>query len=84
MTSSKVGPKGQVVIPKEIRDALGIEPGGRVEIERAGEEVRVRKHASIGGLRGLLPCSPDGLSDLEAEHRRELAAEEGRDGEWRG
>ena len=76
MTSSKVGPKGQVVIPKPIRDALGIEPGGIVEIERSGTEVRVRKRASVDGLRGSLPPASDRLADLEAEHRRELAAED--------
>ncbi len=27
MTAVKVGPKGQIVIPKEIRDMFGIEPG---------------------------------------------------------
>ncbi len=27
MGSVKVGPKGQIVIPKEIRDMFGIEPG---------------------------------------------------------
>ena len=36
--------KGQVTIPKDIREALGIEPGGQVgfEIDEGGE-VRLRK-----------------------------------------
>jgi AbrB family looped-hinge helix DNA binding protein len=28
--TAKVGPKGQIVIPKEIRDMFGIEPGDTV------------------------------------------------------
>lgn len=30
---SKVSPKGQVTIPKEIRDELGLHPGDEVEFE---------------------------------------------------
>lgn len=37
-----VGAKGQVVIPKEIRDALGIKPGQEVVFERRGDGVVLR------------------------------------------
>ncbi len=38
-----VGPKGQVVIPKAIRDELGLEPGDQVEVRRVGETVVVER-----------------------------------------
>lgn len=65
------------MIPKSIRDALRIAPGGMVEIEQAGEEVRVRKHAQLSDLRGSLPPAEGGMSDLEAEHERERRREDG-------
>ncbi len=39
----KVTDKGQITIPKELRDALGIGGGTEVEFERAGQDLIVRK-----------------------------------------
>jgi AbrB family looped-hinge helix DNA binding protein len=41
--TKSVGLKGQVVIPKQIRDALGLKPGVEVAIELRGDEVVVSK-----------------------------------------
>ncbi|MBN1803451.1 MAG: AbrB/MazE/SpoVT family DNA-binding domain-containing protein [Candidatus Lokiarchaeota archaeon] len=38
----KIGPKGQVVIPKDIREILHILPGSDVLIELVGEEIIIR------------------------------------------
>ena len=35
--------KGQITIPKEFRDALGLLPHTDIEFERVGNELRVRK-----------------------------------------
>lgn len=50
----RVGPKGQVVIPKAIRDELGWEPGSIVDVERDGLTVRILPAgaAATRGLRG--------------------------------
>lgn len=47
----RVTEKGQVTIPKELRDALGIGVGTEVEFERAGNTLVVRKSRS-GPSRG--------------------------------
>lgn len=39
-----VGAKGQVVIDKEIRDALGIGPGWQASQRLAGDRVEIRFH----------------------------------------
>ncbi len=42
MTRRIVGPKGQVVIPDSIRQALGIKPGSKVVFEIRGDEIIIR------------------------------------------
>lgn len=47
----KVTEKGQVTIPKELRDALGIGAGTDVEFERSDDSIVVRK-STRGPTRG--------------------------------
>lgn len=73
----KVGAKGQVVIPQEIRLATGIEPGDRVRIESDGLEITVRRLLDLESLQGCLGPAV-GMGDVEAERQREIEREDRR------
>lgn len=48
-----IGSKGQVVIPKSIRDSLGLTPGTPVRFKSEGDAVRVERAREGGSsLRG--------------------------------
>jgi AbrB family looped-hinge helix DNA binding protein len=53
MTTLTVSTKGQIVIPKEIRDELGFVPGAKVLVERNGDAVTLR----VAKARQKLPAS---------------------------
>ncbi len=81
----KVGVKGQVVIPKAIRDEIGIRPGDEVVFEPDGKDVRVRRvtddakahRERIEALRGVWADIPGlGTDDLLTARREERALEE--------
>jgi AbrB family looped-hinge helix DNA binding protein len=81
----KVGPKGQVVLPKQVRDRLGIEPGDEVTVEEVDDEVRIRRVPLPVTLRGLLSDPTDEVPLtrlLELDHRWEIAHDEMRQAEW--
>ncbi len=79
MTKMKVGPKGQVVIPKAVREELDIRPGDEVIVDAVDGEARVRRHVDSSGLLGLLAGpGKDMLADLEADHREEIERDERR------
>jgi AbrB family looped-hinge helix DNA binding protein len=87
----KVGIKGQVVIPKAIRDRIGIRPGDEVTFASDGEEVRIRRIedagmdrvARIRALRGAWSDGGNPTDALMRERRKEREFEE-RKAEGRG
>ncbi len=73
----KVGPKGQVVIPKSIRDRLGIRPGDSVVFFEEQGGVRVERTEDIRRLGGILSDAPfDLTNELEEDRRRDREREE--------
>jgi AbrB family looped-hinge helix DNA binding protein len=70
----RVGAKGQVVIPKELRDELGIEPGDEVTFWRQDDHVAVRPAHVRPSLRGRF-VGLDLSAELEAERSADRARE---------
>jgi len=50
--SARVGAKGQVVIPKDLRDRVSLQPGDEVDFELHGEAILLmarRRPTELGG-----------------------------------
>jgi AbrB family looped-hinge helix DNA binding protein len=54
MTTVKISPKYQVVIPKEIRNKLKLRPGQRMQILQFGERIEFILLKNIKEARGFL------------------------------
>lgn len=50
MEATSVTSKGQVTIPKEIRQQLGIRQGSRIEFALVGDHVEIRVKSSPTGM----------------------------------
>jgi AbrB family looped-hinge helix DNA binding protein len=50
--TTRIGPEGQVVIPKHIREQVSLEPGDEVEVELRDDVIVVVAHRSPRTLRG--------------------------------
>jgi len=64
--------KGQVTIPKNIRDLLNIHANDRVEFVREGTRVLLVPVKTLRDLRGVVPSK--GKGDFVEERRRAKAA----------
>ena len=73
MLKAKVSSRGQVALPKEIRDRLGLTEGDRLTVTVEGDAVILRKSVE-GGWREWDSRfkGSDLLTDLAEERRREL------------
>jgi len=78
----KVTSKGQVTIPSEVRDALGIDEGTYLEVSEEGGEIRFRKVVPARPLSGddpiwgMMGSGESGRQDVASDHDRHLAAGE--------
>ena len=52
--SKKLGSKGGVTIPQQLRHAVGIQPGAPLDIEDAGDGLIIRKHVPSCAFCGSL------------------------------
>lgn len=76
MALVKLSSKGQLVLPKAMREALAMGPGAILKINRKGRRIVIEPVATsvIEHLYGKF--SQEGLlEDLEAEHHEELLRE---------
>ncbi len=66
MEAVSVSPKYQVVIPKEIREKMQIEPGEKMVMIPCGDRIEMVRQREMSELRGSL----EGM-DTEVERARE-------------
>jgi antitoxin PrlF len=66
--TQKMGAKGQVVIPKDLRDQIGIGPGDDVAFEPLADGIVVRRATEHAPLRGRFAKS--GMAARLLEDRR--------------
>jgi AbrB family looped-hinge helix DNA binding protein len=69
MTAATVTSKGQLTIPKDVREALGVGPGDRVEFVQMadGNFAVMPATKSIKWLKGIItkPKTPVSLEDMD-------------------
>ena len=75
--------RGQIVIPKEARDALGLKPGARLQLRVQGGQLLIEKKVQLDLSRWVGRAVDDGLSTQEAlsELRGRPVPWQARDGE---
>jgi antitoxin PrlF len=58
--------RGQIVIPKEVRDAMGLKPGAKLQIRLADGRLLIEKKVALDLSRWVGKAIDDGLTTNEA------------------
>ena len=67
MTSVPLSPKFQIVIPRDIRRALSLVPGQRLEARLKGDRIELVPIQPMATMRGLLPGIDTTVDNDDAE-----------------
>lgn len=82
MATATMTSKGQMTLPKDIRDDLGLKPGDKIDIvKRDGRYVllpRTVSAASLAGILGKSPAGPMSVEEEDAAYVRALADDDER------
>jgi len=70
MEQVTVSSKGQIAIPKAVRDALNLSAGTKLNLDVRGHDIVLSKEPAWMQLEGCAAGGPD-LVELFARHRRE-------------
>ena len=54
MSTVKISPKYQVVIPQKVRDSLKLEPGQKIQVILYGRRIELIPERKIAEMRGFL------------------------------
>ena len=54
IAAAKLTSKGQITIPKEIREFLLVQTGGVIVFEKENDQVIIRPHKTLKAFRGIL------------------------------
>jgi len=66
ITDVTLAERGQIVIPKEARDALGLKPGARLQLRIEGGRLLIEKRVQLDLSRWVGAAVDDGLSTEQA------------------